>query len=161
MAHDSHDVKQEFWKALAKSPFMMVKLDDSQDHALPMTAQLDKEEGPAHGGAVWFFTSKDNRLAAGGLAMAQFMDKGHDLFACVSGSIVEEKDEALIDRLWSPQASAWFEGGRQDPSLLALRFDLDDIEIWTADLGVVGLLKLMTGSKIDPHKAGEHVQTAV
>ena len=161
MAHDTHDIKQEFWKALAKSPFLMVKLDDSQDHALPMTAQLDKEEGPAHGGAVWFFTDKNNRLAPGGLAMAQFSSKGHDLFACISGSIVEEKDEALIDSLWSPQASAWFEGGRQDPSLLALRFDLDDIEIWTADLGVVGLLKRMTGSKIDPQQAGEHVQTTV
>lgn len=161
MAHDNHEIKQLFWKALARSPFLMVKLDDSQNHALPMTAQLDKDEGPAHGGAVWFFTDKNNRLAAGGLAMAQFMSKGHDLFACVSGSIVEEKDEALIDRLWSPPASAWCEGGREDPSLLVLRFDLDDIEIWTADLGVVGLLKLMTGSKIDPHKAGEHVQTPV
>ncbi|MCW2396886.1 MULTISPECIES: pyridoxamine 5'-phosphate oxidase family protein [unclassified Sphingobium] len=156
----SHDIKDDFWKALAASPVLMVRRNASDEHALPMHACLDKDLGPAYGGAVWFFTERDNRLASGGPAMAQFMSKGHDVFACVSGELVEETDEGLIDRFWSNPVEAWFDG-RDDPKLLVLRMDLGDIEIWTADLGIKGRLKLLTGSRIDPQEAGDHAQMPV
>src|SRR3546814_2458007 len=92
-----------------------------------MNAQLDKD---AHG-AFWFFTASDNRLAAGGPAMAQFAAKGHELFACISGTLVSESDRTVLDKLWSNSIAAWYEGGKDDPKLVLLRFDLDDAEIWT------------------------------
>ena len=148
----SKTIRKEFWKALEKSPVLMVKLEDANHHALPMTAQLDKNADSA----FWFYTTKDNRLASGGPAMAQFVAKGHDLYACVSGNLVQENDPAVIDRYWSKQAEAWFKGGRHDPNLLMLRFELDDVEIWTAELGVTGLFKLMTGKTVNPDEAGRH-----
>ncbi|MBU0557397.1 MAG: pyridoxamine 5'-phosphate oxidase family protein [Alphaproteobacteria bacterium] len=156
----SHDIKDEFWKSLSASPILMVRRDGSNEHALPMHACLDEDLGPTYGGAVWFFTERDNRLAPGGSAMAQFMSKGHDVFACVSGQLVEETDSGLIDRFWSNPVASWFDG-REDPKLLVLRMELNDIEIWTADLGIKGRLKLMTGSRIDPQEAGEHAQMNV
>lgn len=157
----SSEIKDDFWHAIAKSPFLMVKLSDSHDHALPMTAQLDEELGPQQGGAIWFFTARDNRLANGGPAMAQFVAKGHDLFACMGGTITQEQDPAVIDRFWSNAAAAWYEGGRDDPKLLMLRFDLTEIEIWEADAGIKGLFKMVTGRKIKPGEAGKHVHEAI
>lgn len=151
----SDDIKQTFWKSLADSPYLMVALHGGHNgHSVPLRAQLDKD---AHG-AVWFFTSTDNRLAAGGPAMAQFAAKGHDLFACISGRLVKESDRAVLDRLWSNPVAAWYKGGKEDPSLLLLRFDLDDAEIWTADMGLIGMFKLATGLHIKPEEAGEHAK---
>src|SRR4051794_8956094 len=95
------DPKQAFWKALSLSPFLMVKLNASSHHSIPMTSVLDEELGAAHGGAIWFFTTRDNRLAPGGPAMAQFISRDHDLFACVAGTLIEESDQHVINQLWS------------------------------------------------------------
>jgi general stress protein 26 len=153
----SDDIRETFWKAMAASPFVMIRLEDGGAHALPMTAQLDRQ---AHG-AIWFYAGKDNRLAPGGRAMAQFAAKGHDLFACIAGTIATETDPAIIDKHWSNQVEAWFEGGRNDPDLLMLRFDIDDAEIWTAEMGPKGLFKLMTGKTIEPGEAGRHEEVAL
>ncbi|MET0363073.1 MAG: pyridoxamine 5'-phosphate oxidase family protein [Sphingobium sp.] len=153
----SDDIRTDFWKALEHSPFLMVHLTGEHGHGVPMTAQLDKNANHA----FWFYTAKDNRLAAGGPAMAQFASKGHDLFACISGTLRTETDPEVIDRYWSNHVEAWYEGGRNDPKLLMLRFDLGDAEIWTADMGVKGLFKLMTGRHIDPQEVGKHAQVAL
>src|SRR3546814_12573105 len=87
----SDDIKQQFWKALADSPYVMVGATGEREHHIPMNAQLDKD---AHG-AFWFFTATDNRLAAGGPAMAQFAAKRHELFACLSGTLVSESDPTV------------------------------------------------------------------
>lgn len=156
----SDDIKEQFWKALATSPILMVRRDGSGEHAQPMYARLDKDRGPQYGGAVWFFTHRDNRLAAGGPAMAQYVSTGHDLFACVSGRLVEETDEAQIDRLWNNPVAAWFEG-REDPTLLVLRMELDEIEIWNTDMSLMGKLKMILGSRIKPGEAGEHAELKI
>src|SRR3546814_8861430 len=73
--------------------------------------------------------------------MAQFAAKGHELFACISGTLVSESDRTVLDKLWSNSIAAWYEGGKDDPKLVLLRFDLDDAEIWTADPGIKGMFK--------------------
>lgn len=148
------DLKQKMWKALAASPFVMVRRDNSSDHALPMNAQLDKDAS----GAFWFFTSTDNRLAAGGPAMVQFAAKGHDLFACIAGTLNEEHDPNVLDRLWNNSIAAWYEGGKDDPKLLLLRFDLGDAEVWEADIGVRGLFKMLTGATMKGDELGRHAE---
>lgn len=146
------DIKHDFWTALAASPFVMAGLDGSHAHNVPMNAQLDKDAR----GAFWFFTSRDNRLAAGGPAMVQFASKGHDLFACIAGTLTEDRDPATRDKLWNNGIAAWYDGGISDPNLLLLRFDLGNAEIWTADMGVKGIFKMITGMKIQPAELGEH-----
>lgn len=148
----SDDIRKRMWTAMADSPFVMVKLDGSHDHAEPMTAQLDKDAD----GAFWFFTGRDNRIAPGGPAMVQVASKGHDLFACISGNLVEETDPAVIDRHWSNTVEAWYPGGRNDPNLLMLRFDLDDAEIWAMDASIKGLFKLLTGKTVKPKEMADH-----
>lgn len=151
------DIRETFWKAFETSPFIMMRLSGSDGHAEPMTAQLDKD---AHH-AVWFFCKRDNRIAAGGRAMGQVMTKGHDVFACIDGTLVEETDPALRDKHWDNAVEAWFPNGKADPAVMMLRFDIVDGEVWIADMGLKGVLKLMSGKAIDPNEAGEHALGAV
>ena len=153
----SKDIKQRFWKELADNPYLMVALDAGHAHAIPMTAQLDKDND----GYFHFFHAKSGRLAAGGRAMAQYVAKGHDLFACVSGTLTPVTDRATIDKYWSKPVEAWYEGGEDDPDLLMLRFDLDDAEIWTAEAGIKGLFRLMTGSTVKEGELGSHAEVAL
>lgn len=154
---DVQEVRKRMWEKMEDSPFLMIRLRGSDTHSEPMTAQLDKDAG----GKFWFYTSRGNRIAAGGPAMAQFVSKDHKIFACIAGTLDEERDSAVIDRYWSKQTEAWFKGGRNDPDLLMLRFELDDAEIWEADATMTGFFKMLTGSKIEGGEVGRHVETAL
>lgn len=147
-----HEVRETFWKAMSGSPFVMLRLEGSNEHAEPMTAQLDRD---AHH-EIWFYCARDNRVAGGGRAMGQFVSKGHEVFACLAGTLVEETDRARFEKHWDNTVEAWFPNGKSDPKIMMLRFDIDDAEIWTSDLGAKGRLKLLTGSKIRPGEAGKH-----
>lgn len=151
------DIRETFWKAFQSSPFIMMKLDGADQHAEPMTAQLDKE---AHH-AVWFFCRRDNRIAAGGRAEGHVMTRGHEVFACIDGTLVEETDRAVRDKHWNKAIEAWMPEGKDDPNVLMLRFDIADGEVWTSDLGLKGAWKLMTGHPIKPREAGAHATGAV
>lgn len=153
----SDTIRQRMWKAMADSPYVMVGLTGALDHAQPMTAILDEKAE----GVFWFYMNRANRLAPGGRAMAQFVSQGHDLFCCISGTLAEERDPAVVDRYWSNTVEAWFKGGRNDPDLLMMRFHLDDAEIWTRDSSFKGLFKLMSGRNIQQGELGEHTRVSL
>ena len=148
----SDDIRKQMWEAMSSHPNVMVSLNGNDDHAIPMRAQLDKDADSE----FWFFTSKGNRLAAGGPAMAQFVSSSHEVFACIRGTLEKETRDDIIDKYWSKSVSAWYEEGRDDPNMLMMRFSLKDAEIWEADPGVKGVYKLLTGKKIDPQEMGDH-----
>ena len=156
-AEDLDKIKKHFWKELADSPFVMIGLTGDGEHSIPMNAQLDKDANSA----IWFFTSTDNRLARGGDTMMQFVSKGHDIYACVEGTLVEETDKARLDKMWDNSVEAWYEHGKSDPKLLMLRFDLGGAEIWEPDMGITGLFKMLTGNTIDKDNAGEHAKVSL
>jgi general stress protein 26 len=151
------EVRERMWEKMSKSPFVLVSRIGSEDHAVPMTAQLDEDVE----GKFWFYTSKDNRLAPGGPATAHYASKDHKVFACIRGTLVTETDQAIVDKYWSNMVEAWFDGGRNDPNLLMLRFELQDAEIWEGDESLLGKFKMLTGQKIAPEEAGRHVETAL
>jgi general stress protein 26 len=151
---DPQELKRDLWKRLSDSPFLMVGLTGSGEHSEPLTAQLDKDQADT----LWFFIGKDNRLAKGGPAMAQFMSKGHDFFACMAGDAQVHNDASMIEKLWSKQVEAWFPGGKSDPSLALLRFRISDAELWEADMSVAGKIKMIFGGKIEPSEEGSHAR---
>ena len=84
---DTHEIKQDLWDKMAESPFVMVGLTGGGEHSEPLTAQLDRDLVDT----LYFFVGKDNRLIGGGAAMAQFVSKGHDFFACLSGNVARKR----------------------------------------------------------------------
>ena len=149
---DAHELKKDFWKRVESSPFFMVGL--SGHGGEPLTAQLDKDQVDT----LWFFIGKTNRLAGGGAALAQFVSKGHDLFATLSGKVTVDNNPGMIDKLWSKQAEAWFPDGKTDANLALLRFDIADAEIWETDLSLGGKLKMIFGGTIKADEAGSHTK---
>lgn len=154
---DETEIRDSFWKDLADSPFVMLGLNSGHEHSIPMTAQLDKDANHA----IWFFTSRDNRLAAGGPAMAQFAGKDHHLFACFNGTLVEETDRAVIDHHWTKENEAWYPGGRTDPNMLMLRFDLGTAEIWRADVSIKGMFKMLFGGDVRGEMQNKHAEVVL
>lgn len=148
------ELKKDLWKRMSASPFIMIGLSDGAAHSEPLTVQLDKDQVDT----LWFFIGKDNRLAQGGAAKAHYVSKGHDLFASLSGTARIDNDRAMIDKLWSTQVEAWFPGGKTDRNLALLRFDIDDAELWEADVSLLGKLKMLVGSKIEPSEEGSHAR---
>lgn len=149
---DNQSVAETFLASLKSSPFVMVGLTGSHDHSEPLTAQVDEDQP----NSLFFFVGKDNRAAGGGDAMAQFVSKGHDVFACLHGVLDRDNDPAQIDKLWNNHVEAWFPGGRSDPNLLLLRFDIDSAEIWESDVSLSGRVKMLFGGKIDSSESGTH-----
>lgn len=151
---DTQEIKQTLWDKMADSPFVMVGLTETHQHSEPLTAQLDKDLVDT----LFFFVGKDNRLIGGGAAMAQFVSKGHDFFACLSGTITESNDPAMIDKLWNKQVEAWFPGGKSDPNLALIRLDIDSAELWETDISLSGRLKMLVGGTIDASESGSHAK---
>lgn len=136
-----HELKEQFWKALADSPFLFLQLDSRPHTAVPMTAQLDKD---AHG-EIWFFTRRTHPLAGGGGATATFTSKNHQLFTRFTGLLSEETSRERLDKQWNSIVEAWFPGGKGDPELLMLRMTLGQAEIWNSDLGLFDNIKMLMG----------------
>lgn len=53
-----------------------------------------------------------------------------DGWLSVAGTARISRDQKAIDELWNSQAEAWFEGGRDDPSVALLCVDADTAEYW-------------------------------
>ena len=143
------EVAHKFIEKLKSSPFVMIGLTDGA-HSEPMTAQIDDDQP----NVLFFFAGRDNRIAKGGDAMAQFVGKGHDFFACLAGTVSEETDRATFDKLWDNRVEAWFPNGKADARLN--RFDIDSAELWETDVSVSGRLKMLFGGTIKPSESSSH-----
>ncbi len=148
--HTPADLEEKLWHALKSDRTLMLGLDGIEDgHSRPMTAQFEDDRGP-----IWFFTGRDNalvkHLVPGARAIAAFQSKGHDLFASIKGSLHEDNDRAVIDRLWNKWIEAWFKGGKDDPNLVLLRLDTEQAEVWLNENNLLAGVKMLLG--VDPKK---------
>jgi general stress protein 26 len=107
----------------------------------PLTV-LDTDDG----GTTWFLVSRSadwiRGLDAGERAMFTGSNDDDGSWFAVSGTVAPVEDRARIRALWTPVAGAWFEGA-DDPDLVALRFDADELSWWDSpSSGLVRLYKM-------------------
>ena len=100
-------------------------------HSRPLAVQGAEE----FDGTLWFFTNDPSpkttdiekhpevNVSVGG-------SKG---YLSLAGTAVVSRDQAIIDKFWNPWAEAWFEGGRQDPTVALLRVSATSAEYWHID----------------------------
>lgn len=139
------ELKTKFWDGLGKERTAMLGCNGV--YPRPMTAQIEDGNGP-----IWFFTARENDLAEATARQSQqglllFTSKGHDLFATVGGSLQQDNDPKVIERLWNPFVAAWYTG-KDDPKLRLLRFDAGTAEIWQNASSLLAGIKMLVG--IDP-----------
>lgn len=145
------EVAAKFLEKLKDSPFVMIGLTDG-NHSEPMAVKTDDDQP----NTLFIFSGHDNRIARGGDAMAQFVGKGHDFFACLAGSVSEETDRATFDKLWDNRVEAWFPNGKADARLN--RFDIDSAELWETDVSFSGRLKMLFGGTIKGEESSSHAK---
>ena len=145
------EVAAKFLEKLKASPFVMIGLTDG-NHSEPMNVKTDDDQP----NALFIFSGRDNRIASGGEAMAQFVGKGHDFFACMHGTVSEETDQATFDKLWDNRVEAWFPNGKADARLN--RFDIQSAELWETDVSVSGRLKMLFGGTIRADESSSHAK---
>jgi general stress protein 26 len=86
-------------------------------------------------GTVWFFTQdlspKTEDILNDPHVNVAYADGASTV--SLAGTATVDRDQARIDEFWNPYAEAWFEGGRQDPTVALLRVDVDSAEYWHVD----------------------------
>ena len=143
------EIAAKFLEKLNASPFVMIGLMDG-NHAEPMNVKTDESQP----NTLFIFSGADNRIAKGGSAMAQFVGKGHDFFACLAGTVSEETDRATFDKLWDNRVEAWFPNGKADARLN--RFDIDSAELWETDVSASGRVKMLFSGAIHSEESSSH-----
>ncbi|WP_308915961.1 pyridoxamine 5'-phosphate oxidase family protein [Jannaschia sp. LMIT008] len=144
------ELEAAFWKALRSDMTVMLGCDGAPPR--PMAAVPD---GDADAGPLWFFTARDTDLAQATQAgpkpgLMTFASKGHDVWATVEGTLVPDTDRAVVDRLWNPDVAAWYEDGKDDPSLRLVRFDATTARLWRDGSSLVAGIEAMLG--VDPKR---------
>ncbi len=116
------DLKHEFWDRLDDVRAGMLGIK-GQGRLVAMSPQVD-DDVPGH---IWFITAKGTDLAtstADGAKPAQFVvaGDGAGLYADVDGTLAQSENPQALEEVWNFMAEAWFEGGKQDPDVVLLKF---------------------------------------
>lgn len=141
------ELTEKFWDALSRDRTAM--LGCTGVYPRPMTALVEHGRGP-----IWFFTARENDIAEATSRKARqgllvFASKDHALFATVGGTVRQDNDPAVIDRLWNPFVAAWYTG-KDDPKLRLLRFEPGVAELWQNASSLLAGIKMLVG--VDPKK---------
>lgn len=125
------DPLQQLWDVLGNVHAGMLGIEESGQHMQPMAPFLEKETN-----SIWFYSKADGDLVkavrTGDRAHFCIISKDHDYHACLAGTIDEVESRAHIEKFWSPIVAAWFEDGKDDPTLTMLQLKLDDVAIWAS-----------------------------
>ena len=134
------EFETRMWKALDEVRIgMLGAVGGTPRHMQPMSGF-----GEPATRTIWFFMQRDNDLiaqaaaaAAGGAAMFCLTSKDRNLWACLGGTLVVDRDQAVIDKYWGPVTAAWFPDGKDSPNLAVLRFDVSDAQVWVVEGGAM------------------------
>jgi general stress protein 26 len=112
---------------------------DGTLHARPLAVLQDDFDGVLRF-LVREPSEKTSEIVADPVVNVSFASRSGYLSVAGHARIV--RDEALIDELWNPAAEAWFEQGRDDPSIAVLEVTGDGAEYWAkTEPGVFSLVK--------------------
>jgi len=155
---NSAKLRDALFDALEDEKVGMLGVTGTRDHLQPMTHFFDRENG-----CLWFISSNRTDLVghlAGGARDAHFTvtsGKGQ-LYACMSGPLAVADDPEKLDELWSPMASMWFDGGKDDPDVVLLRMPLHEAAVWLNEAGTLRFgIEMVRGAMSDHDpEVGEH-----
>ncbi len=110
----------------------------------------------ADDGRLWFFVS-DNAdwvlgLTSEGPVNVAVANDDDQSWVSVAGRASVHHDKATIDRLWSPAASVFFPGGKDDPNLRLLAVDPQTADYWDAPSGRLQQLAIMAMGKVSSER---------
>lgn len=110
----------------------------------PMSTQEVDDEGN-----LWFLSSKESEknfeIGADSRVQLFFGNKGDSEYLSVYGKATVLRDRSKIEEVWSPMVKAWFQEGKDDPSLTAIKVKPEDAYYWDTKHGkMISLIKIMS-----------------
>lgn len=104
-------------------------------------------------GTLWFLSDKHSRknaqIAVNGEVELYFQASEHAGFMHLSGQATVLHDRALIEKLWTPLARVWFEGGVDDPCISVIRVQPTAGQYWDNKHGAaVAGVKMLIGAAL-------------
>jgi general stress protein 26 len=131
LARARENPREQLFDEIDRIDAGMLGLERVRMHPQPMAAHLDRETN-----TIWFFTKTDTDLAEaigdGERGIFCVVGKDHDYHASLAGRITVEKNPAKIDEYWNSVVEAWYDHGKDDPTLTMLALRLDDAAIWAS-----------------------------
>ncbi len=134
--HATAEDEQTIEKLVAKASIALVTTvaEDGSLVSRPLAVQHREFDGD-----LWFFTEDPSAKTAQVRANDQVnvaIQAGHGWLS-ISGRGSVSTDPVTIDELWNTGAEAWFEQGRDDPSVALLRVHAVTAEYWTSKAPMV------------------------
>jgi len=129
MSDNEIDIVHKVLKA-ARTASVTTRTAEGALHSRPLGIVEDDFDG-----TLWFFTADPSAKTADVAANPEVNVSVGDGkgWLSFSGSASVSRDQAKIDEYWNPWAAAYFENGREDPSVALLKIDVDTIEYWDLD----------------------------
>lgn len=120
---------------LSDARCVMIASPNPAEHMQPMSPQLDDDLIENYAGTIYFYSDNTSDLGKAVLAKADdvmmaYMTK--DYQACVSGRLSVATEAGLVDRFWNPIVASWYPGGKTDPKMLMLKFEMKDAALWAS-----------------------------
>ena len=141
----SENDQDRVWKLIEDIGFCMLSTRDGENiRSRPMSAYADRD---AH--AIYFLTDaashKDAEVAESANVGLAFADSKGQKYVSVTGSARVSDDRALIRRLWSTPAKAWWDSP-DDPSIRGLEVEPRDAQYWDSPGTVASYVKMMAAA---------------
>ena len=124
-------------KALSESAkicMFCTELEKLPINSRPMTLQETDDEGN-----LWFISSdtsnKNFEIKDDRRVQLFFMNNSDYQYLSVYGDASIYKDKSTIEDKWSPMAKAWFEDGKDDPTVSIIRIEPKETYYWGTKVG--------------------------
>ena len=135
-------------------------LAQAQMSTRPMSTQgVDKD------GTIWFFSDrnshKDGEIRADNRVQLIYANTSQQHYLSLFGSAEELRDQAKIDELWTPIVKTWWQGGKDDPSLMLIKFIPQDGYYWDTKHGKMFAFAKMLASVVAGREMDDSVEGQV
>lgn len=128
-------------------------------HAVPMSRQEVDDEGN-----IWFLFSSESEthqnIQKNNHLSVLYADINNYNFLSINGTAEVSRDKERIDKYWNKMVEAWFEKGKEDPTLRVLKVVPSEAHYWDNKSNkLVTFFKVavsaVSGQKLDIGREGD------
>ena len=141
---------------------LVTKSDTGKLRGRPMaTAKVDED------GSIWFFTNeysgKVEEISHRGEILLSYASPSKNSYVVLSAKATLSDDKIKIKELWSPLMKAWFPEGLNDPKILLVKADPEEVEYWDSSANKIVVLFNMLKAAVNRngYHEGQHGKLSV
>jgi general stress protein 26 len=123
---------------------MFITWDGERQRARPLVATVEKK---SH--AIWFLSDveghKDEQAERFPIVTLAFADNSGNKYVSITGKAEVLNDRALVKKLWSPYAKAWWKDA-DDPGIRVIKVTPQDAELWDSPGGLFSRVRMLAAA---------------